>query len=258
MAFQMGASPSKEQKFKGTRLDLEAELMDGALANPQVKRSELYGAAARTKMAGAGMAQAGNQMIYSGGQFAKGQGQQDKMLAYLQSRAAGKGGPSAAETQLRTQAGQAQMANRAIAAGNRSNPFAAMRAAAMANDTAQLETNQQARAVALQDQQNSQAMLAQYLSDMRASQQGMASMQNQRQMQGLGLARSGAEFFANREADNRIANQRGQIAATDREMDLDAVRLADYEAQVRRWKRDAQNNQSAYLGGIQSLVGSIL
>lgn len=258
MAFQMGASPSKEQKLKGTRLDLEAELMDGALANPQVKRSELYGAAARTKMAGAGMAQAGQQFGYSGGQFAKGQGQQDKMLAYLQARAAGKGGPSAAETQLRDQAGQAQMANRAIAAGNRSNPFAAMRAAAMANDTAQLETNQQARAVALQDQQNSQAMLAQYLSDMRANQQGMAAMQNQRQMQGLGLARSGAEFFANRQADNRITNQRGEISAIDREMDLDAARLADYEAQVQRWKQDAQNNQSAYLGGLQSLVGSIL
>lgn len=258
MAMGIGASPSKEQKFKGTRLDLEAELMDGALANPQVRRSELYGAAARTKMAGAGMAQAGQRLSYTGGQAAKSQAQQDKMLAYLQSRAAGQGGPSVAEQQLRAQSGQAQMANRAIAAGNRSNPFAAMRAAAMANDTAQLETNQQARAVALQDQQNSQAMLAQYLSDMRSAQQGMASMQNQRQMQGLGLARSGAEFFANRETDNRITNQRGQIAATDREMDLEAARLADYEAQVQRWKQQRQDNQSAYIGGVQSLVGSIL
>lgn len=257
MSFGMGRSPSKEKKFEGVSLDLRNEMMGSVLSSPQVKRSELYGTALRGKMAGAAAKEAGTQGARAQTAFGMGARQGDKMLQYLSARARGQGGPSAAETQLRDQSAAMQRANVAMAGRNKANPLAAMRSAAMANDTAGLETNQQARAVALQDQQNSQAMLAQYISDMRSQQQAMAGAQNQRQMDALGAARAGAQFYANRETENNLMNQRGEMGAIDRELDLNAARLANYEAQVRRWKRRRQDNQSAYTGAVQSLVGAI-
>lgn len=253
----IGGAPRKDKKFQGQIMDAESAVMDGAFTNPQVQASQLHRSAQRLKMSNAGMASAGTQLGQAQNAFQQGAQGQDKMLAYLQQRAAGQGGPGAAETQLRTQQEQAARGNMAIAQGNRANPFSARRMAAMANDTASVEGDQQARAVALQDQQNSQAMLGQYLSDMRSQQMGMAGVQGQRQVQSMEGARAGAQFFAEREMQGRLANQGGQMSAVDRGLDLSAADLAAQEAAYGRYRKKNQDDTSAYVGGL-STIGSLI
>lgn len=253
----IGSSPRKDKRFRGQIMDAENAVMDGVFTNPQVEASKMHGTAQRLKMSNAGMASAGAQLGQAQNAFQQGAQGQDKMLAYLQSRAAGHGGPGAAETQFRTQQEQAARGNMAIAQGNRANPFAARRMAAMSNDTAAVEGNQQARAIALQDQQNSQAMLGQYLSDMRSQHMGMAGVQGQRQMQSLEGARAGAQFFAEREMQGRLANQGGQMSAVDRGLDLSAADLAAQEAAYGRYRKKNADDTSAYVGGL-STIGSLI
>lgn len=253
----IGGAPRKDKKFQGQIMDKENAIMDGVFTNPQIEGSRLHRSTQRLGMANAGMESAGAQLGQAQNAFQQGAQGQDKMAAWLQARAAGQGGPGAAETQLRTQQAQAARGNMAVAQGNRANPFAARRMAAMANDTAAVEGNQQARAVALQDQQNSQAMLGQYLSDMRSQQMGMAGVQGQRQMQSMEGARAGAQFFAEREMQGRLANQGGQMSAVDRGLDLSAADLAAQEARYGRYKKKNQDDTSAYVGGL-STIGSLI
>lgn len=253
----LGQSPRKDMAYKGKILDKQTGLMEDALATPSVNASAMYGTDQRAAMAKAGTKAAGKQFGQAQGAFNAGAAQQNTMADYLRKMANGQGGPGPAQQAFQAQTAQAARGNVAIAQGNRANPFAAMRAASMANDTAGVEAQRTGQAIALQEQQGAQAQLGQYLSDMRGQQMNMAGMQNQRQFQGLDSARAGAEFYANRETQRNIANQGAQMSAIDRGLDLGAADLAAQEAAYGRYRKKNEDDTAAYVGGLQT-IGSII
>ncbi len=253
----LGQSPRKDMAYKGKILDKQTGLMEDALATPSVNASTLYGTDQRAAMAKAGAKAAGTQLGQAQGAFNAGAAQQSTRADYLRKMASGQGGPGAAQQAFQAQTAQAARGNMAIAQGNRANPFAARRMAAMANDTAGVEADRTGQAIALQEQQSAQAQLGQYLSDMRGQQMSMAGMQNQRQFQGLDSARAGAEFYANRESQRDIANQGAQMSAIDRGLDLGAADLAAQEAAYGRYRKKNEDDTAAYVGGL-STIGSLL
>ncbi len=181
-------------------------------------------------------------------------GGQSEFAGYLRRLAEGGAtGTPAQNAFAQSQAANAQNTT-AIAAGNRANPFAARRAAAMANDGARVQGAQQLSTIQANEQAGAQAMLGQYLSDMRGQDIQAADARNQEQLGYLNQAQQTGFGFANQQMQRSLAQNEANQSSIDRGLDLRGAFMDSYYAKrARQAEENAAFASSLY--GAATTVG---
>jgi len=183
-------------------------------------------------------------------------GQQQTLASALMARATGTGGPSVAETQMRSGLDQNIAAMRANAAGS-NNPALAAKLAAEGINNANLQTNQQLGTLRAGEQTAAQQTLAQQLAATRGQDLSAASTNLQTNMQQKTLNDNMVQFYTSQGMTLQQAQLQASIAL--QQMNSDQATSANTLAAdiANQNTQTAQQSKSGLISTAGSVVGAI-